>query len=501
MIAINSPVFASVTLPSIFSDHMVLQRDNPIRVWGKGTDGAKVTVSFRGESASTWVKNGNWLVILNSCKAGGPFELRVISDKDSITYSDVLVGDVWICGGQSNMEMPIDSVANSESELAKAANPNIRYFNQSFDGYYEPQNDVIDGRWAVDDPENSRRWFSAVGWFFAQKVLEYEDVPFALINAYKGASPAQLWLPLEDLEGDPSYARYLEDREQKIADYEERKEAYEKEKAAGVEIEHSYHQGWFASGPYNSMIHPLASYGIKGVIWYQGESNSVFDDAVLYEDLFTKLIESWRREFRDENLPFFFVQLSSFAGWTKDYKNQWPIVREAQGRIAQNLSNTGMAVSFDYGDIVDIHPRNKKPVGERLAFIALNKVYGKEIEYQGPLFSKLEVNEEGIAVVHFDNFGLGLETSDGQSPRGFYLAGEDHRFFAAEATIHEGTIALASNEVRNPKYVRYGWLNYLDANLYGKSGLPVPPFRSDDLPYRIDNYYPEDPMMKYLLKL
>lgn len=493
------PVSAEVSLPSLFSDGMVLQRQKPIRVWGKGENGEGLTVTFRDESVKATVENGGWMAVLKPCEAGGPYVLKITSDKSNISFKDVLVGDVWICGGQSNMEAAIANSDTKEQAMAVAANPNIRYFTQSFDGHPKLQDDVKNGKWKKDGQNNDRKYFSAIAWHFSQKILEYENVPLGFIKTWKGASHAQFWLPIEDIKGDPRFEEYVKEYETKVAAFDVLKAEYEKQIAEKKKPSQRPHT-WVAAFAFNQMIYPMRHFGVKGVLWYQGESNSSFNGAIIYEELMTRVIKAWRKNFNDENLPFLSVQLSSFAGYSSTPNNQnWAILREAQENVAKKLPHTGIALSFDHGEIKNIHPKAKRPVGERLALIALNKVYGKDVEYLGPYFSKVEIKNDKI-VVSFDNIGKGITTSDGKNPKSFYISAEDNVFYPAEATIEKETIILRCDKVKTPKHVRYGWLNYVEANLYGKNGLPVPPFRSDNLPHQKNDYYPENPMRKYYPK-
>ena len=479
---------AEVTMPGVLADHMVLQRDRPVHVWGKADPGEQVRVSFRGhETTSTADTLGRWSIYLPPGGAGGPFSLS-IEGKNRIELTDVLVGDLWLASGQSNMEFPMEKsppwtngVQNSQKEIAAANYPNLRLFTVKQNTSDYPLDDVAAKMtWTACTPNSVSR-FSAVAYFFGRDLLEKEKVPIGLIESNVGGTPAEAWTSLDALTSDPSLmpvfaARASMMQNQATISLQEKREA--------VEIEQAKEQGrtpiqppwrpdpatWAPAALFNAMIAPLTRLPLCGVIWYQGESNTDRERAPVYAHLFKTLIQDWRAHWSQGNFPFLFVQIANFNS-----TDEWPEVREAQ-RKTLALANTGMAVSIDIGEASNIHPTDKQDVGNRLALWARVLSYGEQIEDSGPLFRQA-VPEGNKMQIWFDHARSGL-VANGGALRGFEVAGADRKFVPAEATIMGDSVQISSSSIAAPAYVRYGWAAAPDCNLYNRDGLPTSPFTS-----------------------
>jgi sialate O-acetylesterase len=487
-VALISSASADVSLPSLLADHMVIQRGQPVHVWGKAAPGEAVSVTLGGDTISPTADSlGFWSVYLPPRDAGGPFELTV-KGNNTITLRDVLAGDVWVASGQSNMEWPVSASANAASEIAAATHPRIRLYRVKKNVATYPLLDAEADPWTPCTPETVRD-FSAVAYFFGRHLQEKLGVPIGLIESAWGGTPADAWTSLRSISADASlmpvfaeWSRMTDDfavsglrRERQL---EEWRQAVEKAKAAGKEPpgfpwEPNERGCWAPAGLFNAMIAPLTRYPIRGAIWYQGESNAPASRAPLYARLFQTMIQDWRRAWGQSDFPFLFVQLANFRP-APDMK--WPEVREAQ-RQALTLVKTGMAVTIDIGDPADIHPKNKQDVGARLALAARAIEYGERIEHSGPLFRQATREEKAIRV-WFDH-AAGL-TAKGRSVRGFEIAGADRKFVPAEARIDGATIIVSSSSVSEPRHVRYGWAGNPECDLYNAERLPASPFRSEE---------------------
>lgn len=484
-----SSLQAEVRLPALFSDNMVLQQKRPVAFWGWADNGEKVTVEFRGEKASTEAKDGKWKVLLPMSKAGGPFELKV-NGSNEITLTNVLVGEVWICSGQSNMEWPLRSSFEPEKDIANSKNSKIRLFTVpklKSDAAVED----VKGAWSESDPE-SVPGFSAVAYYFGRDLQEKLGVPVGLIHTSWGGSPAEVWMREDLLAADPLYKKQILDNyETQLQNARGEIQKWEAERDAAQKAGKAFNRGkpgpyWKPSELYNGMIAPLIPYTIAGAIWYQGESNA--GAAWQYRMLFADMISNWRTDFGQGDFPFLLVQL---APWDKNRKrdlgeitrepvdSDWAELREAQLISTQVLPNVGMAVITDLGDKDDIHPRKKEPVGHRLALAAEGIAYGKSVVYSGPAYKELAV-EGNRAIVTFDH-AKGLAASEGEL-KGFAIAGRDQKFHWATGEIKGDQVILTSPNVPNPVAVRYGWADYPVVNLVNKAGLPASPFRTDNFP-------------------
>jgi sialate O-acetylesterase len=482
-----------VALPKILSDHMVVQRELPVHVWGTGPLGDHITVSFRGESRTVDVDRiGRWSIYLKPGAAGGPFEMTVKGDAAGDTAAaihDILVGDVWVASGQSNMEYPMLSnwshEAHADAELPKADNPKIRLLivNQKAADY--PQDDIPTAGWAASTPETAKD-FSAVAWYFAREIETKEHVPVGVIDSTWGGTVAEAWVRMtalgEDAALNPLFAS--RGRMQEEATDNERTNADEQRqiaeaKAAGKPIPNfSWHAPlptWGPANLYNGMIAPLTPFAIRGVIWYQGESNSATERWPLYNRIMRTLIEDWRRQWAVGDFPFYYVQISNFNSTPLE---NWANLRQQQVETL-GLRNTAMAVTIDIGTPDNVHPPDKVDVGHRLAIAARALNYGEAIEYSGPLFRQA-APENGAMRVWFDH-AKGLTAKGGPSPgevTSVEVAGKDGKFVPAKAVIEGGTLLASSPDVPNPLFVRYGWANSPQCNLFNGEGLPASPFTS-----------------------
>lgn len=459
--------YADVRLPGIFSTNMVLQRNQPIPVWGWASPGEKVTVMLNRQTLSTKAgKDGKWKLTLKPEQASGPCSLTV-KGKNEIVVKNVLIGEVWICSGQSNMEMHVEHSSDKryQNDIRNANNPMIRQIKIKNTVSDTPRADIPGGEWKLGDDSANVKEFSSVGYFFAQKLFEELKVPVGLINASWGGTNVETWTSREAFES-----------------VDELKAGVGKTYAEVMEpLKGRNDVHWaniYPSLLYNGMINPLIPYAIKGVLWYQGESNA--GRAYQYQKSFPLMITDWRSRWKQGDFPFYFVQLASFEAshGTSEKGSEWAELREAQTKTL-SLPNTGMAVTLDIGDTKDIHPANKKDVGLRLAAIALDRQYGKEREYSGPVYSsmKAEGNKVLVSFTHAD--GLWVKDKYGYL-KGFEVAGADQKFYYAKAEVTDGKVTVYSDSVSAPVAVRYGWADDMpEADLYNSAGLPAAPFRTD----------------------
>ncbi|MCP5520233.1 MAG: sialate O-acetylesterase [Verrucomicrobiales bacterium] len=482
---------AEVRLHPLFADNMVLQQGKPVPVWGWADAGEEVTVSFLKQSAATRAgADGKWRVHLKSLKAGGPFTFKVTGENE-IVLTNVLVGEVWICSGQSNMEWPLSRSYESADDIANSTNPQLRLFQVPKLKADEPVAEVK-ATWQLSGPDTVPG-FSAVGYYFGRALQAARQVPVGMIHTSWGGSPAEVWMSQQALEASAEYrsdivGKYETDK----ARYEEAVAKWTDAKAKAEAEGQTFNQRrpgapWKPTELYNGMIAPLLPCAIKGAIWYQGESNA--GRAWQYRRLFADMIQNWRRDFGQGNFPFLAVQL---APWDKNRKrsleeitaepvdSDWPELREAQDIAARTLPNVGIAVITDVGDKDDIHPTRKIPVGERLAKAACAIAYGGKETGLSPTYRKVAF-EDGKAEVSF-NHVKGALKCEGDKLTGFAIAGADRKFVWANAKIDGKEVEVWSDAVPEPVAVRFGWADYPVVNLFSAQGLPVSPFRTDDWP-------------------
>ncbi len=489
---------AEVRLPSVFSSHMVLQRERPVPVWGWADPGEEVTVAFGGQTKQTVAdEGGRWKVTLDPLSVGDPRSL-VVEGANRVEVSDVLVGDVWLCSGQSNMEWPISATYNGDLERLGDGEPDIRLLTVGMAGTQQPLDD-FDGAWVRCTPETLHN-FSAVGYHFGKRLHQATGVPIGLIDNAWGGSACEAWIPVDKLAGKKLYkpllARWKAEetkvdeaaiREEYAKIHAEWKARMRKAVADGNPIPNwpkPRHQLLGQSRPgnlYNSMVAPIVPFAIRGTIWYQGESNA--GRAEQYRDMFPLMVETWREAWGQGDFPFYWVQLADFMQ-EKDQPadSAWAELREAQTLALDRLPNSGQAVIVDVGEGKDIHPKDKQTVGDRLARIALADEYGMTVQNDSARLESFEGKDGGILLTLCD-CGPGLTTFDTQQVQGFTIAGADQKWVQAKAEIvGKNQILVTSDQVPEPVAVRYAWADNPVCNLYSANGLPVTPFRTDDWP-------------------
>lgn len=490
---------ADIRLPAIFGSGMVLQRDRPIPVWGWASPGEKVSVDFDGgRGVAEADAGGRWRVELPAHAAGGPYTLRLEGD-NRVTIENVLVGEVWLCSGQSNMTLPVAEADRAREEIAAASFPAIRLFTVARAATESAPQADCRGQWVECSPKTVSG-FSAVAYYFGRALHRRLGVPIGLIHSSWGGTKAEAWMPRDTLAADPEFNAVLERWRLEVADFPRAKAEFEANrerllaewkvtaaaaKAAGrtAPAEPRLRTGpntQYAPGAlYNAMIAPLAPFALRGVIWYQGEANVTA--TALYRRLFPALIGAWRSTWGQADLPFLYVQLPNLARQPEPSRSGWAEMREAQ-LLALSVPRTAMAVTIDIGDPQNLHPPHKQPVGERLALAAGTLVYGLGGEGNFSPTPRSHGRENGAIRVGFTHAPGGLATRDGAAPRGFVLAGEDRIFFPATGRLEGDEIVLTSPQVPQPVAARYAWADNPDANLTNQAGLPVSPFRTDDWP-------------------
>lgn len=480
---------ADVSLPSLLADHMVVQRGLPVHVFGMAAPGENVSVTFRSETRSTTSDTlGRWSLYMAPGEAGGPFQMTV-KGANTIQLNDILVGDVWVASGQSNMEFPMTALANPAPEIAAAKYPRMRIFRVEHRPSDYPRSDVEAKTWVPCTPESVAD-SSAVAYYFARDLQQRLNVPIGLIESFWGGTAAESWTSLRSLAADASLmpvfaerSEMVDDRETTMLQLEQENRDYEKAaaqaKAEGKPLPgRSWHPDFAAWAPaalYNGMIAPLTRFPIRGVIWYQGEANSG-ERAPLYAHLFQTMISDWRRSWDEGDFPFLFVQIANFTTKPED---RWPEVRNAQ-RQALALRNTGMAVTIDVGDPVDIHPKDKLDVGLRLARAARAIAYGEKIEWSGPLYRQLTREDHGLRVWFDHAEGLTAKGAGAGAVMGFEVAGDDGKYVTADAKIDGASVVVSSAAVPDPVSVRYAWADNPTCNLVNREGLPASPFQSPE---------------------
>lgn len=452
LLLITTNMYGEIWLPSILSDNMVLQQQSDVTIWGWTTaTSEEITVygTWNNKKITTKAHQGVWTVQLPTPEAGGAYKV-IVEGHEKLEISNVLIGEVWLGSGQSNMQWtPKQGLENAEEEIKNANYPEIRFFQVAQQISASPQ-DQLRGEWVVCKPETMQN-FSSVAYFFGRELHRELSVPVGLINSSWGGTPVEVWMKKELITEDGELT-----------------------KAASKLRE----VAWWPNDPgyaYNAMIHPITKFNIAGFIWYQGESNRVNPDS--YYKSFPSMIKSWRAEW-GKNLPFYFVQIAPYK-YDDPKATDAAHVRDAQLYTMQNVANTGMVVTNDIGNLDNIHPINKQDVGYRLAQWALAKTYGnQELVYSGPVYKSMEIKKKEI-VLSFDFAENGL-IKKGKELVEFYIAGEDKVFYPAKAKINDNTISVSSKKVKEPKAVKFAFTNGAIPNLYNSAGLPASAFRTDD---------------------
>lgn len=489
---------ADVRVPSIIGSHMVLQRDQANPIWGWADEGEVVTVSIANQRHTARTKaDGKWKIKLDPLPVGGPHTLQILG-KNSLRFEDILVGEVWLCSGQSNMQWSVNASNDPDLEKLAAKFPQIRLISVPRVGTQEPQDD-FNGSWQPCTPDTVGA-FSAVGYFFGRQLHQTLDVPIGLINNAWGGSSAEAWVRRDLLEADDQYNALIERWEETERSYDHAATVTQYEadlkqwqaRAALAKEQGEPTPGGRPRAPRNPLtnqhrpgnlycgvLHPIIGYGIRGTIWYQGESNA--SRAYQYRELFPLMIENWRQDWKQNEFPFYWVQLADYRDEKPEpAASDWAELREAQTFTLDRLENTGQAVITDLGEAHDIHPKNKQDVGKRLARLALARDYGIEIVAQSPRYDSM--NRDGNKIIlKFNPVGGGLDTFDVRTPLGFTIAGNDQVFHHATAKI-VGTdrIEVWSDKVNAPASVRYAWADNPVCNVQNREGLPLTPFRTDD---------------------
>ncbi len=494
LLVLGASAQAELWMPHIFSSHMVLQQKQKNPVWGKADPGAVLEIQF-GDSVQkvTVGEDGRWNALLKSRPAGyTQYDLRVSQGAESLYFEDILIGEVWVGSGQSNMQMTVTSSNDAEKEIAAANYPNLRLFYVTRVTADTPQEDC-QGTWQACTPETIPG-FSAVAYFFGRELHKKLNIPVGMIHSSWGGTPSESWTSKERVDAVDAFAPITERWEQIVANYPETKAAFDKKfaewkakKEKGEATDKDKPRAPMGpthphriSSLYNGMIHPIVPYGIKGAIWYQGESNA--GRAFQYRTIFPAMIEDWREKWNQGDFPFYFVQLANFRARSEEPTpdDSWAELREAQ-TMTLALKNTGMASAIDIGAADDIHPKNKQEVGRRLARWALRYDYKqRDVVPSGPLYKSHSMTKDGKVAVSFD-YAKGLHGKDGKLA-GFMIAGEDRQFVWADAEVKGKQVILSSSAVPEPKAVRYGWAINPVSTLYNGAGLPASPFRTDDWP-------------------
>lgn len=450
LLVITLSASAQLRLPAIIDDHMVVQRNTSVPVWGWAHPDQEIIIKTSWDTTTVKTRAGNttfWQAEIKTPIAGGPHTITIRAGGEIRTLTDVMSGEVWLCSGQSNMEWGMDVTMDGKDLIPTINDPNIRLIHIPKSGASTRQVRG-EGNWRVCDA-NSVRYFSAVAYFFGKKLNGELNVPIGLINASWGGTNAELWVPKEAIERDAALVASLKKQEERA---------------------------WWpyeAGSVFNSMINPVIPYKIAGTIWYQGESNTIAPST--YKELMETLITEWRKEFKTD-FPFYYVQIAPYAKYEAGRSSM--LLREQQVKMLE-IPKTGMVVISDHVENVnDIHPAYKKPVGERLANLALANTYGKKgIAYLNPLYKSMNVEKEKIRV-YFDNTTELI--SKGGEPTGFMIAGEDKKFYPAKAKIEGNSVIVSAKEVKKPAAVRFAWSNGSIPNLFSKEGLPVSVFRTDN---------------------
>lgn len=475
------PVSATVVLPALISDNMVMQQDEPVHIWGNASPGEKVVVTILKQRIVVQAdQRGKWETWLSPMKSKTPVDMTV-TGTNSIVVKNILIGEVWIAAGQSNMEWDVSQSNNAAQEIKNATDPSIRLFVVKQTIIDSVQEDVV-GSWQVCSSESVKN-FSAVGYFFGRGLQQQLKTPIGIIESDWGGTNCQAWTPVAAIEADPRLNYIMTDWKKFSDSFPERRKAYDTALEQWQALSDDQKKNTTLPREpltlpkekpgvlYNGMIAPLTFYTIRGVIWYQGEANAYERVAYPYRYLFPTLITAWREKWKQGDFPFLYVQLSTL------FKHPyWPVLRESQTETLK-FKNTAMAVSVDVGDSTNAHYKNKQIIGHRLELAARAVVYKEDIEFSGPMFRQATIEEDRMRI-WFDH-AKGLKTIDQAPVRGFIIAGSDGVFFPATAKIENETIVLSNSHVTKPMIVHYAFKDAPVVNLVNGDDLPACPFRTD----------------------
>lgn len=490
LITILSFATDGFTVADAFTDHMVLQRNAIIKIWGEAPNGSLVEVRFAGQLRKVKAIQGKWQVTLKTGEAGGPYKLDIINGNNKVSFQDVLIGDVWLAGGQSNMEFALRRVKDAQKEISSADYPQIRYYKVPRKFY--PEHEVSKASWRVCSPQTAPE-FSAIAYYFSRNIHKELNIPIGIIQTPVGGTTVEAWtsraLLMSDKDfrpivqhydsivnsyGSDGYEKLYNRYVSSLAEYNQLNAEQKKHIDKPVEPmgRKNFHR---PIGLSETMLNTVIPYTLKGFLFYQGESNTA--RGAQYRKLFPAMINEWRTAWGQGDIPFLFIQLPRFETKTR----YWYELREAQYLTSHHVKNTAMVVAFDQGNPKDIHPIVKDTVGWRLSQLALGKVYGKKVVCQGPEFKKMTKTADGSLLLDFANAGTGLVSKDNAATlSGFTVAGKDGKFYPAEAIIvGKNQVKVKNNLVTTPVDVRYLWVNSADMNLFNKEGFPAFPFRTD----------------------
>lgn len=493
LIAVLSFATDGFTVADVFTDHMVLQRNALVKIWGEAKSGSLVEVRFAGQLRKIKAAKGKWQVTLKTGEAGGPYKLEVINGNNKVSFQDVLIGDVWLAGGQSNMEFALRRVKDARTEISLADYPQIRYYKVPRKFY--PEQEVSKASWNVCSPQTASE-FSAIAYYFARNIHKELNIPIGIIQTPVGGTTAEAWTSRALLMSDKDFRPIVQHYDSIVNSYgpDGYEKLYNRYVASLTEYQHlSAEQKKYIAKPVEpmgrknfhrpiglseTMLSTVIPYTLKGFLFYQGESNTA--RGAQYRKLFPAMINEWRTSWGQGDIPFLFIQLPRFETKTR----YWYELREAQYLTSLHVKNTAMVVAFDQGNPKDIHPIVKDTVGWRLSQLALGKVYGKEVVCQGPEFKKMTKTDDGSLLLYFNNAGTGLVAKDNASKlSGFTIAGRDGKFYPAEAVIvGKNQVKVKNSQVTAPVDVRYLWVNSTDMNLFNKEGFPATSFRTDKYP-------------------
>lgn len=493
LIAVLSFATDGFTVADVFTDHMVLQRNALVKIWGEAKSGSLVEVRFAGQLRKIKAAKGKWQVTLKTGEAGGPYKLEVINGNNKVSFQDVLIGDVWLAGGQSNMEFALRRVKDARTEISLADYPQIRYYKVPRKFY--PEQEISKASWNVCSPQTASE-FSAIAYYFARNIHKELNIPIGIIQTPVGGTTAEAWTSRALLMSDKNFRPIVQHYDSIVNSYgpDGYEKLYKRYVASLTEYQHlSAEQKKYIAKPVEpmgrknfhrpiglseTMLSTVIPYTLKGFLFYQGESNTA--RGAQYRKLFPAMINEWRTSWGQGDIPFLFIQLPRFETKTR----YWYELREAQYLTSVHVKNTAMVVAFDQGNPKDIHPIVKDTVGWRLSQLALGKVYGKKVVCQGPEFKKMTKIDDGSLLLYFDNAGTGLVAKDNASKlSGFTIAGRDGKFYPAEAVIvGKNQVKVKNSQVTVPVDVRYLWVNSTDMKLFNKEGFPATPFRTDKYP-------------------